>query len=339
MSKEEKKMIQRFMKITNTKDENLSIAYLNKFLYNLDNAIEAYFSNNYINPIEKKNLEAEPVIEIQNEKPLSIFPNFTKMFSFDSCNNCLFENENKIDKIFKDIPSLINKNDFEKKLKQKLVLYILYDKNSISKLKEIIDIIKNNPYINFKIENFCSLIKEEYKNSLLKISLSEDVICPIIVFCHNKNKNDGFNKRSIIAVFDGKKESFDFPIFFMKILNQNKSTINQFDKPSFSIQEVFITDNGLNNNKNGINEKIKVTFFFPSDKNFEKEFFINDTIEDLYAYLLNLGDELYNELDSKNFYIAIPEPFTPIKEDFYNKTLKELNFKNEQTLNIIDNSD
>ena len=65
---------------------------------------------------------------------------------------------------------------------------------------------------------------------------------------------------------------------------------------------------------------------------------IKDTIEDLYNYLLSLGDKLYNELDSKQFYIAITEPFTPIKENYYKKTLKELNFTNNQRLNIMDNS-
>ena len=340
MSKEEKKMIQRFMKITKIQDENEAIAYLNKFRYNLDNAIDYYFIYNNIEPIEKKNLDIEPVIEIQKEKPFSIIPDFRKICSFDSCNNCLFEKENKNDQIFKDIPSLINKNDFEKQLKKKLVLYFLYDNNSISKLKEIIDIIKNNSYINFKIETFCSLTKEEFKNSFLKLNLCEDVICPIIVFCHNKNKNGGFNKNSIIGIFDGKRESYDFPSYFMEILNQNKSTINQFEKPSFSIstQQVFITDDGFNNNKNGINEKINIEFAFPGGEIIEKEFMIKDTIEDLYNYLLSLGDKLYNELDSKQFYIAITEPFTPIKENYYKKTLKELNFTNNQRLNIMDNS-
>ena len=61
MSKEEKKMIQRFMTITKIKNENSSIAYLNKYLYNLDNAIEAYFLNNNIDPIERKNIEIEPM--------------------------------------------------------------------------------------------------------------------------------------------------------------------------------------------------------------------------------------------------------------------------------------
>ena len=339
MSKEEKKMIQRFMTITKIKNENSSIAYLNKYLYNLDNAIEAYFLNNNIDPIERKNIEIEPIIEIQKEKPFSIIPNFKKLISFDSCNNCFFEIENEIDEIFKDIPSIIDKNNFEKNLKQKLVLYILYDKNSISKLKEIMDIIKNNSYINFKIETFCSLIKEEYKNSSLKLNLAEDVICPIIVFCHNKNKDGGFNKNSIIAVFDGKRESYDFPSFFMEILKQNKNTINKFDKPSFSNHQYFVTDNGLNNNINGINEKINIKFVFPGDKTIEKEFMKKDTIEDLYKYLLNLGDELFTELESDKFFIAIPHPFTPIKKDFYKKTLKELNFNNNQIINVIDDLD
>ena len=84
MISSEKKMMEKFMRITNEKDENISSAFLNKYLYNLDNAIEAYFLNNNIDPIERKNIEIEPIIEIQKEKPFSIIPDFRKIFSFDS---------------------------------------------------------------------------------------------------------------------------------------------------------------------------------------------------------------------------------------------------------------
>ena len=336
MISSEKKMMEKFMRITNEKDENISSAFLNKYLYNLDNAIEAYFDNYNIDPCEDKIKEIEPNIEINEEKQFSIIPNFSNLLSFNLCKTLINDDKKEIEKLFKEIPSVINKKDLEINLKNKLCLFFLYDNNSIEKLKEIIEVIKTNLYINFKIENYCSIIKEEYKNSEIKLLLKEDVICPIIIFCHNINKEKGFNKNSIITVFDGKRESYDFPKFFIENLKQIKSNLCKNEQSFFGSNNY-----GTTNCRDNINEDniINIKFIFPSGKCIEKTFLKNDTIETLYNYLISLGEELFSELDSTKFRIYINQPYTFFKEDSFKKTLREVNFNNNQIINIIDDSD
>ena len=91
-------------------------------------------------------------------------------------------------------------------------------------------------------------------------------------------------------------------------------------------------------NLNDLNT-ILIQFQFPSDKRIERKFLISDKVELLYTYLISLDDKLYSELESKEFFLAFSQPYFPLKEEYFDKTLFELNFNKTQILVILDLED
>jgi hypothetical protein len=91
-------------------------------------------------------------------------------------------------------------------------------------------------------------------------------------------------------------------------------------------------------NLNDLNT-ILIQFQFPSDKRIERKFLISDKVELLYTYLISLDDQLYSELESKEFFLAFSQPYFPLKEEYFEKTLFELNFNKTQILVILDLED
>ena len=64
----------------------------------------------------------------------------------------------------------------------------------------------------------------------------------------------------------------------------------------------------------------------------------DDKLEIVYTYLISLGKELYSELNSNYFYLALTRPYIPLKENYFNTTLSELNFNKTQLLIILNDN-
>lgn len=137
--------------------------------------------------------------------------------------------------------------------------------------------------------------------------------------------------------------------------NNNESSNNNFINPKLNkknslkkvkkINKIFLQKPKEAKNKlpeepnlNDLNT-ILIQFQFPSDKRIERKFLISDKVELLYTYLISLDDKLYSELESKEFFLAFSQPYFPLKEEYFEKTLFELNFNKTQILVILDLED
>ena len=137
--------------------------------------------------------------------------------------------------------------------------------------------------------------------------------------------------------------------------NNNESSNNNFINPKLNkknslkkvkkINKIFLQKPKEAKNKlpeepnlNDLNT-ILIQFQFPSDKRIERKFLISDKVELLYTYLISLDDKLYSELESKEFFLAFSQPYFPLKEEYFDKTLFELNFNKTQILVILDLED
>ena len=395
MSNSNNELIEKFMKITKISNSDFALGYLKKYNFDLEKSIDLFFENNGINPCEINEKNES------NNTNNTVFgflslPNFLSFKMFKYCER----NENKsIDELFTNLPSLINKKDFQNYLNTKLCLYFLYDEDSKEEMKELINVIKNNYYIYFKIEKYCVTLFNNFNSSNFELFLDDNLKCPIVLFCYNNINEKKFSKKSIKENFDGKKNVNEFPQFFLNTLKNYLSNLNKTptdnlefkEEKKINNEEINTTINeekkdeietikneiNLNNNINNeikFNQKynqkkipnlnkifylspfeaknklpeepnlndlntILIQFQFPSDKRIERKFLISDKVELLYTYLISLDDKLYSELESKEFFLAFSQPYFPLKEEYFDKTLFELNFNKTQILVILDLED
>ena len=394
MSNNKNELIEKFMKITKISNNDFAFGYLKKYDFDLEKSIDLFFENNGINPCEiKENNESDNT----NSKLFGILslPNFLSIQMFK---NCKRNENNSIDEKFTDLPSLINKKDFENYLDKKLCLYFLYDEDSKEEMKDLLNVIKNNSYINFKIEKYCVTLFNSFNSSNIELFLDDNLKCPIVLFCYNNINEKKFNKKSIKENFDGKKNVNEFPQFFFDTLknylfNLNKTSSNdnlEFNEKTINNEEIntkineekkeeikiikneINLNNNINNeikfnqiyNQNNIpklnkifylspfeaknklpeepnlldNDIVVILFLFPNHNRKQRNFLKSDKLEIVYTYLISLGKELYSELNSNYFYLALTRPYIPLKENYFNTTLSELNFNKTQLLIIINDT-
>jgi len=397
MSNNNNELIERFMKITKISNKDFAFVYLKKSNFDLEKSIDLFFQNNGINPCEIH--EKKETNNYSNSKIFGILPlpNFMSFKMFKNCER----NENKsIDEIFNDLPSLINKKDFEKYLDKKLCLYFLYDEDSKEEMKDLLNVIKDNSYINFKIEKYCVTLFNNFNSSNIELFLDDNLKCPIVLFCFNNINEKKFSKKSIKYNFDGKKNVNEFPQFFINtlkiyLLNLNKTSSDDNleikEETTIKNEEIDTKINNENNEEinkkiinyeinlnNNINNEIKlnqiynqnipklnkifylspneakkklpkepnlldddivlILFLFPNDKRKQRKFLKSNKLEIVYTYLISLGKELYTELDSNYFYLALIRPYIPLKENYFNTTLSELKFNKTQILIILNDN-
>ena len=394
MSNSNNELIEKFMKITKISNSDFALGYLKKYNFDLEKSIDLFFENNGINPCEINEKNES------NNTNNTVFgflslPNFLSFKMFKYCER----NENKsIDELFTNLPSLINKKDFQNYLNTKLCLYFLYDEDSKEEMKELINVIKNNYYIYFKIEKYCVTLFNNFNSSNFELFLDDNLKCPIVLFCYNNINEKKFSKKSIKENFDGKKNVNEFPQFFLNTLKNYLSNLNKTPTDNLEFKEEKKINNeeinttikeekkdeietikneiNLNNNINNeikLNQKynqkkipnlnkifylspfeaknklpeepnlldndiVVILFLFPNNKRKQRNFLKDDKLEIVYTYLISLGKELYSELNSNYFYLALIRPYIPLKENYFNTTLSELKFNKTQLLIILNDN-
>lgn len=204
-----------------------------------------------------------------------------------------------------------------------------------SSVKEIYEIKKNN-INNFPKFFLQALKKYKAQNNEIESETKE------IEINNKEEKNEEINDNN-----NNEKENDN---------NNNKLLNNNFINPKLNkknslknikiiINKIFLQKPKEAKNKlpeepnlNDLNT-ILIQFQFPSDKRIERKFLISDKVELLYTYLISLDDKLYSELESKEFFLAFSQPYFPLKEEYFDKTLFELNFNKTQILVILDLED
>ena len=203
-----------------------------------------------------------------------------------------------------------------------------------SSVKEIYEIKKNN-INNFPKFFLQALKKYKAQNNEIESETKE------IEINNKEEKNEEINDNN-----NNEKDNDN---------NNNKLLNNNFINPKLNkknslknikiINKIFLQKPKEAKNKlpeepnlNDLNT-ILIQFQFPSDKRIERKFLISDKVELLYTYLISLDDQLYSELESKEFFLAFSQPYFPLKEEYFDKTLFELNFNKTQILVILDLED
>ena len=203
-----------------------------------------------------------------------------------------------------------------------------------SSVKEIYE-IKNNNINNFPKFFLQALKKYKEQNKEIESETKE------IEINNKEEKNEEINDSN-----NNEKDNDN---------NNNKLLNNNFINPKLNkknslknikiINKIFLQKPKEAKNKlpeepnlNDLNT-ILIQFQFPSDKRIERKFLISDKVELLYTYLISLDDKLYSELESKEFFLAFSQPYFPLKEEYFEKTLFELNFNKTQILVILDLED
>lgn len=203
-----------------------------------------------------------------------------------------------------------------------------------SSVKEIYEIKKNN-INNFPKFFLQALKKYKAQNNEIESETKE------IEINNKEEKNEEINDNN-----NNEKDNDN---------NNNKLLNNNFINPKLNkknslknikiINKIFLQKPKEAKNKlpeepnlNDLNT-ILIQFQFPSDKRIERKFLISDKVELLYTYLISLDDKLYSELESKEFFLAFSQPYFPLKEEYFDKTLFELNFNKTQILVILDLED
>ena len=203
-----------------------------------------------------------------------------------------------------------------------------------SSVKEIYEIKKNN-INNFPKFFLQALKKYKAQNNEIESETKE------IEINNKEEKNEKINDNN-----NNEKDNDN---------NNNKLLNNNFINPKLNkknslknikiINKIFLQKPKEAKNKlpeepnlNDLNT-ILIQFQFPSDKRIERKFLISDKVELLYTYLISLDDKLYSELESKEFFLAFSQPYFPLKEEYFEKTLFELNFNKTQILVILDLED
>ena len=203
-----------------------------------------------------------------------------------------------------------------------------------SSVKEIYEIKKNN-INNFPKFFLQALKKYKAQNNEIESETKE------IEINNKEEKNEEINDNN-----NNEKDNDN---------NNNKLLNNNFINPKLNkknslknikiINKIFLQKPKEAKNKlpeepnlNDLNT-ILIQFQFPSDKRIERKFLISDKVELLYTYLISLDDQLYSELESKEFFLAFSQPYFPLKEEYFEKTLFELNFNKTQILVILDLED
>ena len=203
-----------------------------------------------------------------------------------------------------------------------------------SSVKEIYEIKKNN-INNFPKFFLQALKKYKAQNNEIESETKE------IEINNKEEKNEKINDNN-----NNEKDNDN---------NNNKLLNNNFINPKLNkknslknikiINKIFLQKPKEAKNKlpeepnlNDLNT-ILIQFQFPSDKRIERKFLISDKVELLYTYLISLDDKLYSELESKEFFLAFSQPYFPLKEEYFDKTLFELNFNKTQILVILDLED
>ena len=203
-----------------------------------------------------------------------------------------------------------------------------------SSVKEIYEIKKNN-INNFPKFFLQALKKYKAQNNEIESETKE------IEINNKEEKNEEIN--------DNNNNEKDNDNSNNKLSNTNfiNSKINKKNslKNVKTINKIFLQKPKEAKNKlpeepnlNDLNT-ILIQFQFPSDKRIERKFLISDKVELLYTYLISLDDKLYSELESKEFFLAFSQPYFPLKEEYFDKTLFELNFNKTQILVILDLED
>ena len=203
-----------------------------------------------------------------------------------------------------------------------------------SSVKEIYEIKKNN--INNFPKFFLQALKKykaqnneiESETKEIEINNKEEKNEEINDNNNNEKDNDNNNNKLL-------NNNFINPKLNKKNSLKNVKTINKI-----FLQKPKEAKNKLPEepNLNDLNT-ILIQFQFPSDKRIERKFLISDKVELLYTYLISLDDQLYSELESKEFFLAFSQPYFPLKEEYFDKTLFELNFNKTQILVILDLED
>ena len=203
-----------------------------------------------------------------------------------------------------------------------------------SSVKEIYEIKKNN-INNFPKFFLQALKKYKAQNNEIESETKE------IEINNKEEKNEKIN--------DNNNNEKDNDNNNNKLLNNNFINPKLNEKNSLKnikiINKIFLQKPKEAKNKlpeepnlNDLNT-ILIQFQFPSDKRIERKFLISDKVELLYTYLISLDDKLYSELESKEFFLAFSQPYFPLKEEYFDKTLFELNFNKTQILVILDLED
>ena len=203
-----------------------------------------------------------------------------------------------------------------------------------SSVKEIYEIKKNN--INNFPKFFLQALKKykaqnnEIESETKEIEINNKEEENEVINDNNNNEKDNDNSNNKLSNTN----------FINSKINKKNSLKNVKKINKIFLQKPKEAKNKLPEepNLNDLNT-ILIQFQFPSDKRIERKFLISDKVELLYTYLISLDDQLYSELESKEFFLAFSQPYFPLKEEYFDKTLFELNFNKTQILVILDLED
>ena len=260
---EQNQKIDNFMEISKTNDRELAKNYLISTNWDESQAINNYFSrkdkNNFIkekeinlNRNEKNNQNQNNSVNNNNgnndEGFLSKYI-FSPLFSlFSSCTShpdSDFEDETKI---FQFLPNKIQDfAKFNQFIKKYVGIIIFYDRKNLEFLKEFINkICRNSSIMNIlrqKCVIFPILSSSPNGYKILNILSELNLLCPSLLFCYDKSKDNIFGKNNINEIIDGQSINIDI---FYKSLIQSVSQIEQSNN---------LNNNIINNNQenNGVN--------------------------------------------------------------------------------------
>ena len=227
-----------FMEISKINDIELAKKYLISSDWNESQALNNYFIGKDNNDLEnEKKINSNKIPnknntdqnDNDNEGFLSkyIFSPIISLFS-----SCYSDRDSELEedsKIFQYLPNKIKDfHKFNQFIKKYLGIIIFYDKNSIDFLREYINKICRNSTLMNILKQKCvifpiySLSSNGYK--ILDILSNSNLICPSIIFCYDKHKENIFGKNNIVEKLEG--ESIKIDEFYKNLMN----SINKIEK-------------------------------------------------------------------------------------------------------------
>ena len=296
---EQDQKIVNFMEISKTNDRELAKNYLISTNWDESQAINNYFSRK-----DKINLINEKVIDLNKDEMKNQNQNnsvnnnngnndegflskyiFSPLFSlFSSCYShpdSDFEDETKI---FQFLPNKIQDfSKFNQFIKKYIGIIIFYDRTNHEFLKEFINkICRNSSIMNIlrqKCVIFPILSSSPNGYKILNILSELNILCPSLLFCYDKSKDNIFGKNNINEIIDGQSINIDI---FYKSLIQSISQIEQNNKLNNNI----INNNQENNNYN----------FFTDGEILQKQ---RNDMEELEKNVQNMEDAIKSENNKK----------------------------------------
>lgn len=255
--------IVNFMEVSKINDIELAKKYLISSNWNESQALNNYFIGNNKNNIEKEkkiNLNKIPnknnANKNQNDNDdegfLSKYIFSPIMSLFSSCYSNADSELEEDSKIFQYLPNKIKDfHKFNQFIKKYLGIIIFYNKNNIEFLRELINKICRNSTLMNILKQKCvifpiySLSSNGYK--IIDILSDSNLICPSIIFCYDKHKENIFGKNNIIEKLEG--ESVNIDEFYKNLMN----SINKIEQIN-NINDNINNDNIENNNFNTLTD-------------------------------------------------------------------------------------